>query len=181
MIKKILISGLAFFSLTFLNAQNTQVLNRTCGTEVPSQQWDEWFNKKVAEYKEHLVKNKLQMPNYTIPVVVHVIHAGGAVGVGDNISQAQVIDQINILNADIAGTGVNVGNCPSVFQSVIANCNLTFCLAVTNPTNGTKAIAQPGACTGNQGPHFRCTTKRGGTRMKSRESSPAHAKTWSQG
>jgi hypothetical protein len=142
MIKKIFISGLAFFSLTFLNAQNTQVLNRTCGTEVPSQQWDEWFNKKVAEYKEHLVKNKLQMPNYTIPVVVHIIHAGGAVGVGDNISQAQVVDQINILNADIAGTGVNVGNCPSVFQSVIANCNLTFCLAVTNPTNGT--LAEPG-------------------------------------
>jgi hypothetical protein len=99
MIKKILITGLALFSLTLSNAQNTQVFNRTCGTEVPSQQWDEWFNKKVAEYKEHLVKNKLQMPNYTIPVVVHIIHAGGAVGVGDNISQAQVIDQINILQA----------------------------------------------------------------------------------
>ena len=145
MIKKILITGLALFSFTLLNSQNektTVPLQRTCGTETPSQQWDECFNKKVAEYKEYLVTNKLQMPNYTIPVVVHVIHAGGAVGVGDNISQAQVIDQINILNADCAGTGVNVGNCPAVFQPAIANCNLTFCLAVTNPTGG--AMTEPG-------------------------------------
>lgn len=145
MIKKLLISGFAFLSFTFLNAQNeknTVPPNRTCGTEIPSQQWDEWFNKKVAEYKEYLVANKIQATNYTIPVVVHVIHSGGAIGVGDNISQAQVQDQIAIINADFAGTGTFVANCPPVFQPVIANSNITWCLAVTNPTGG--AMTEPG-------------------------------------
>ncbi len=144
MIKKLLISGLALFCLclTAQNEKNTVPPQRTCGTETPSQQWDEWFNKKVAEYKDYLVSNKIQMANYTIPVVVHVIHAGGGVGVGDNISQAQVQDQIAILNADFAGTGTFVTSCPAVFQPAIANSNITWCLAVTNPTGG--VMTEPG-------------------------------------
>lgn len=35
-----------------------------------------------------------------LPVVVHVIHNGEAVGVGDNISDAQVLSQITVLNED---------------------------------------------------------------------------------
>ncbi|MDO8999772.1 MAG: T9SS type A sorting domain-containing protein [Bacteroidota bacterium] len=145
MIKKLFITTFAFLSFTCLIAQNEKTgvpPQRTCGTEIPSQQWDEWFNKKVAEYKDYLVANKMQLPNYTIPVVVHIIHAGGAVGVGDNISQAQVVDQINILNADFAGTGTFVTNCPAVFQPVIANSGISFCLAVTDPTAGT--MPEPG-------------------------------------
>ena len=144
MIKKIIFLGFVMIGAFISNAQNeiTVPPNRTCGTEIPSQQWDEWFNKKVAEYKDYLVSNKIQSVNYTIPVVVHVIHAGGAVGVGDNISQAQVQDQINILNADVAGIGFNIGNCPSVFQPLIANCNITFCLATKDPTGA--VMPEPG-------------------------------------
>lgn len=44
---------------------------------------------------------------YRIPVVVHVVHNGQAVGEGPNISQAQVESQIDVLNEDfrrISGT-----------------------------------------------------------------------------
>ena len=44
-----------------------------------------------------------------IPVVVHVIHNGTAIGTGANISDAQVMSQIQVLNEDyrrIVGTQV---------------------------------------------------------------------------
>ncbi|MBL7894154.1 MAG: T9SS type A sorting domain-containing protein [Bacteroidia bacterium] len=112
-----------------------------CATQQPSAEWDAWFNQKVEEFKAQNA-NKTQMPNYTIPVVVHVIHSGQAVGTGANISAAQVQDQINILNADYAGTGLNSGNVPTVFSSLKANCNITFCLATKTPSGTT--MAEPG-------------------------------------
>jgi hypothetical protein len=138
---KLLLFCTYIFSGVILNAQQ-KPSGRTCGTPVPSQQWTEWFNNEVERY---IRDNKItgeKRANYTIPVVVHVIHSGGAVGVGDNISQAQVVDQINIINADFAGTGTNVANVPPAFAALVANCNVNFCLAVSNPTGG--AIAQPG-------------------------------------
>ncbi|MDG1382209.1 MAG: M43 family zinc metalloprotease, partial [Flavobacteriales bacterium] len=40
---------------------------------------------------------------HTLPVVVHIMHAGDAVGSGANISDAQVASAIEALNADFAG------------------------------------------------------------------------------
>lgn len=66
---------------------------------------------------------------YTIPVVVHVIHLGEAVGTGTNISDAQIQGAINGLNdrfANIIGAGLDI--------------QIDFCLAVRDPngcpTNG---------------------------------------------
>ena len=115
---------------------------RGCGTQDPGSQWDTWFNNQVEEFKATSFSGKNQMVNYTIPVVVHVIHSGQAVGSGFNISQAQVIDQINILNADYAGTGFNSGSVPAIFAGIKANCQLSFCLATKNPTGG--VLAEPG-------------------------------------
>ncbi len=116
--------------------------NRGCGTQVPGEQWDKWFNEKVEEFVKHQQQNKGQMPVYTIPVVVHVIHPNQAVGVGHNLSAAQIQDQINILNADFAGTGLNNTNIPSVFASLKANCDIQFCLAQKNPSGAT--LTEPG-------------------------------------
>ncbi len=74
---------------------------------------------------------------YTIPVVVHVLHNGEAVGVGPNISKAQVLSQIQVLNDDyrrMVGTrGFNT-------NPVGADVEIEFCLAKQTPdgcpTNG---------------------------------------------
>ncbi len=116
---------------------------RTCATEAPSSEWIKGFNKSVEKYKSNLQAGKAQQPApWVIPVIVHIVHNGQAVGVGDNISQAQVIDQINILNADFAGTGFNNGNAPAAFAGVKADCQITFCLAVKDPTGG--ILPEPG-------------------------------------
>ena len=60
----------------------------------------------------------------------------------ENISANQVNSQIDILNADYAGTGYNVGTCPAPFQSLIANTNMSFCKAAKNPSGVT--LLEPG-------------------------------------
>jgi len=122
---------------------NNSKLNR-CGTQMPGEEWDNWFNQKVEEYKQNKAAGKVRAATLTIPVVVHIIHGGQAVGTHPNISQIQVGTQITVLNDDFAGTGLNVGNLAATAFSAIgaANCDIVFCLAEKDP-NGV-SLAQPG-------------------------------------
>lgn len=72
----------------------------------------------------------------TIPVVVHVVWNTTA----ENISDAQVQSQIDVLNADFRRLNSDVSLVPSAFSSLAADVNIEFCLATVdpngNPTNG---------------------------------------------
>lgn len=123
-----------------------ETIRKKCGTEVPTPEWDAWFNQKVEEHKQALIANKATATTYTIPVVVHVIYGSTntAVGTFPNLSQAQINSQINVLNADFAGTGLNVGNLATTGFSAVgaADCSITFCLAQLDP-NG-NFLPEPG-------------------------------------
>lgn len=72
----------------------------------------------------------------TVPVVVHVVYLNDA----ENISEAQVMSQIDVLNADFRKLNANFSNTPSAFQAIAADVEIEFCLASVdpngNPTNG---------------------------------------------
>jgi len=94
----------------YLGAQE----NQKCGTEVPSQQWEDEFQKLITDFKQKQQLNKpVQTTAYTIPVIFHVIHGGEPAGTFPNISQGQINSQITVLNQDCSGTGYNVGNYPT--------------------------------------------------------------------
>src|SRR4051812_11972024 len=143
---KKLILTTAFFALFIsakkMNAQNSiqETADRPalCGFQDPGQEWNEWFNKKVEEHKA----SRSAIVNYTIPVIIHVIHAGEAVGTFPNLSNAQLISQIQVLNDDFAGKGLNVGNVPTVWKDLVANTGVSFCLALRDPKG--KTLAEPG-------------------------------------
>jgi len=61
----------------------------------------------------------------TIPVVVHVLYNSSQ----QNISDAQIISQINILNQDYRRLNADTIQTPSVFQPVAADCGFQFALA----------------------------------------------------
>lgn len=98
-------------------------------------QFETWVTPLVKQYKT--MKNTSQSGGIiTIPVVVHVIHSGQAVGVAPNITDAQVQSQIKVLNQDfrkIAGT-------PGGTNPIAADIQIEFALALQdpngNPTNG---------------------------------------------
>jgi hypothetical protein len=117
----------------FANSQTTNTTGimhkRGCGTKVPPPEWDAWFNKKVEEYKENRPSAKTQEHvSITIPVIVHVIHGGQNVGTYPNITSAQIMSQISVLNKDYAGTGYNSYQLANTGFSVVgvANTHITF-------------------------------------------------------
>ncbi len=72
----------------------------------------------------------------TIPVVVHIIHQNGT----ENISNAQVLSQIAVLNKDFRRLNADTANTDPLFKPVAADVEVEFCLATKdpagNPTNG---------------------------------------------
>lgn len=114
-----------------------------CGSEVPPGKWNTWTAEQIAELeKNNYNVSKQQAIKYTIPVVFHILHNGTSIGTDINISQAQIIDQINILNADMKSQGLNNTLCPDSFLSVKADIEISFCLATKNPTGG--VLVEPG-------------------------------------
>lgn len=137
--KKLFLSCLA---LLFSVCGKTQNQSDACGTPPPPQQWESWMSEQVKKLNEQN-KNNSKMVRYTIPVVFHIVHAGEAVGTFPNIDAAQVLSQLNVLNADFNGTGaVGPGGTPSQFAPLVANTGIRFCLAEANPV-GTPLV-EPG-------------------------------------
>ncbi len=81
-----------------------------------------------------------QTSTIIIPVVVHVLHNGEPIGIGNNISDAQVQSQIDVLNEDFRRLNADRINTPAAFAGVTADPNFEFRLACTdqngNATNG---------------------------------------------
>lgn len=106
-----------------------------------TQQFENWIAPHVAEAKKNIKNGKSANAVITIPVVVHVIHNGDAVGQNENISTARVLSQITVLNQDfrrMLGTpGYNT-------NAVGADVEIQFCLAQTDPdglpTNGINRV-----------------------------------------
>lgn len=73
---------------------------------------------------------------YTIPVVVHVVYHTAA----QNVSDAQVQSQIDIMNEDFQKLNQDTAMVPAAFKELIADCKIQFCLARQdpdgNPTTG---------------------------------------------
>lgn len=138
--------NLFIFSLllsSLLVAQN----HKQCGAT-------EMRNKAIAE-NPHLVENrvkylqqldsiievqqKMEDVIYTIPVVIHVMHTGGA----SNISDAQIHDAIEIINEDFNKLNSDTSSVIDDFQGIIANVGVEFKLAELDPNgNCSKGITR---------------------------------------
>ena len=74
--------------------------------------------------------------NTTIPVVVHIVYKNG----NENISNAQIQSQLDVLNEDFTRTNADAFNTPADFLPIVSNTQVNFCLAQQspngNPTNG---------------------------------------------
>ncbi len=73
----------------------------------------------------------------TIPVVFNIVYNTTA----ENISDAQILSQLNILNEDFRKLNADVANTPAIFASLAADCEINFCLATRDPNgNATTGI-----------------------------------------
>ena len=113
--------------LEYLIQQDPTILARMAQVEAQTQAY--------IEAQRHLPHGRTNNV-ITIPVVVHIVYRTAA----QNISNAQVQSQIQVLNEDFRRLNADAVNTPSLFQSVAADAEIQFCLATRdplgNPTNG---------------------------------------------
>ncbi len=141
-IRNLLIIFIFVFTSSFLEAQSSLI---RCGSQA-------YLGHRIAEdssivSRMHLIeqqtddyiKNTYQVSSktiVTIPVVVHVLYYNSA----QNISDAQIFSQIDVLNEDYGRTNTDTSDTPAMFKGVAADCQIRFCLAKRdpdgNPTNG---------------------------------------------
>jgi hypothetical protein len=100
--------------------------------------FEEWLAPKIEEVKRQAASGKRAV--ITIPVVVHVIHDGDPINTNgaatnENISTAQVLSQISVLNEDFRKMAGTPGDGAGV------DTEIQFCMAQTDPNgNATNGI-----------------------------------------
>ncbi|MBK9401485.1 MAG: choice-of-anchor D domain-containing protein [Bacteroidetes bacterium] len=65
----------------------------------------------------------------TIPVVFHILYNTSS----ENISDARILAQLDVLNKDFARLNADTGNTPAAFLGVASAANVQFCLAQRDP------------------------------------------------
>lgn len=142
MFRKILIPIAAFLLL----ALHASAQHRSCAAEeVHARQLLENpdMMQEIKRIEEHTRQFAQQQGGasdrvvVTIPVVVHVVYYNSA----QNLTDAQILSQIDVLNADFRRTNADAGNTPAGFLGVAADCEINFCMAKQDPNgNATNGI-----------------------------------------
>jgi hypothetical protein len=100
----------------------------------------EALEKETQEFIKNNAAQRSAPATYIIPVVFHVIHTGGS----GNISDAQIMDQINILNKEFPRQQADTILTPAAFKPLAAPFSVEFRLATKDPngncTNGINRI-----------------------------------------
>lgn len=135
---------LLLLCLLFLINGNLQAQER-CGTvayneklkarrQIPRNdlQFENWLQQKINQQRSGRSERKKSGP-YQVPVVVHVIHNGEAVGTGINISDAQILSQISVLNKDFKRLNTDAAQTPALFAPVAGSMDIEFVLAKQDP------------------------------------------------
>jgi hypothetical protein len=92
--------------------------------------FEQWLKAKAQAQMGRSSTGRSQS-TYQVPVVVHVIHNG--VNDPTNISDAQILSQIKVLNADYKRLNADASKTPSDFQSVAGAFDVEFVLARQDP------------------------------------------------
>jgi hypothetical protein len=101
-------------------------------------EFERWLGEKLLRRASR--QSRQQAQPYQIPVVVHIVHNGESIGTGVNISEAQILSQIRVLNVDFRRENADAANTPAEFLPVAGSLDVEFVLAKQDPeglpTNG---------------------------------------------
>ena len=147
--KKIILSTLAVMLLFSCQNEETQatdlatnaITKRSCASqEVLEAQLKAdptlaiRMNQIEAFTQNSMTNGRLVNGKVEIPVIVNVLYKTAA----ENISDAQIQTQINVLNQDFNATNPDFSSVPALFSGVAANIGITFVLEKINRKKTTK-------------------------------------------
>jgi len=90
---------------------------------------EQQIQKTIANSKKYAARDTTSNEIINIPVVIHVIYKSAA----QNISDAQILSQLDVLNKDFANLNSDRINTPAVFKNFAADTKIKFCLAQVDP------------------------------------------------
>lgn len=90
---------------------------------------EQQIQKAIANSKKYAARDTTSNEIINIPVVIHVIYKTAA----QNISDAQILSQLDVLNKDFANLNSDRINTPAVFKNFAADTKIKFCLAQVDP------------------------------------------------
>jgi hypothetical protein len=135
--KSLMVILLTFLSLQFSSAQRNcgsmDVLDRQLQENPSMFKNMEEIEKQINEYVKKFPQGTGQRYTVTIPTVVHIVYRTTT----ENITDAQVQTQIDVLNRDFSATNTDLNLVPTLFQPVIGNIEVQFCLATRSPSGQT--------------------------------------------
>jgi len=112
-----------------------RLANLRASIGMTDQAFEDWLEPKIEEVKQMRQQGKMGV--VTIPVVVHVVHNGDAIGTNENIADGQVLSQIQIYNEDFRKQTGTPGDGAGVDTMI------EFCLAQVDPSgNPTTGIVR---------------------------------------
>jgi hypothetical protein len=88
-----------------------------------------FIQRQIAIAQSPATTARVEGVKIKIPVIVHILYHLP----GENISDEQVLNQIDMLNKCYRRTNPDTVNTPSVFKSRAADCEIEFQLAVSDP------------------------------------------------
>ena len=99
-------------------------------------QFEDWLAQAIARNEQ---EPQAEQSVYTLPIVFHVVYRTAT----ENISTAQILSQLQILNEDFARLNADTINTPAGFRPAAANTGIQFCLATRDPQgNSTTGIVR---------------------------------------
>ncbi len=133
--------------MALLAGATVNAQQRTCGVmEVLDRQLQEdpgmlQRMQDIERHTEQFIENGAVRERVlvTIPVVVHVVWNISA----QNLSDAEILSQIAVLNEDFRRQNADANETPALFLPVAADCEIQFCMATRDPNgNATNGIVR---------------------------------------
>ena len=124
---------LIFFFIMLFSIISFSQEKRNCGTNYRLEKYQTKYPESILTLRNQ----ELQIQKWikqnansktsaiTIPVVVHIVHKNNT----ENISDAQIQSQIDVLNEDFRRLNQDASNTPFDFLPFVADMQIEFCLA----------------------------------------------------
>lgn len=111
-----------------------EALNKLSQGQYDISRFEKWLKGKIDRKKATpQIFGSQDEEVYRIPVVIHVVHNGEVEGQGSNISDDQILSQIQVLNEDYRRLNADTLNTPGNFLGFAADTYIEFKLAERDP------------------------------------------------
>jgi hypothetical protein len=135
------------FLTTISRAQSCMETHFSAPTQAKIDSLEGFTNEWIRNYRQNARFRGGETEIFTIPVVVHIVWREGDDGnMDENISDAVIREQIEILNKDFRRCNATKDLIPSVFQGLTADVGFEFCLdTITRTITPVKGIGSSAA------------------------------------